>query len=873
MLGAAWPEPTTDLVPDAVEIDGARYRELRDAAARERAPAPPGPSLASREITLRPVDDGLVVRGTWTIEAPRPGWVMGILAGPAIEVELVTIGGRPAPVLRSPAGAFILAHVDGPTELQLLAFAPISAGEPVELELLPASRGRIVVDDPEKVPIPVDAQDGPTAGFASVDDAIWGGGRRVAFFVRRRGETTAVRGPLAEAHAAIGLTIGDAEIRGRARLRWEARRGSLDHLRATVRGLGDDLELSGDGIGAWSKTGDVVEIDLRSPVSGRVEVELGWSHATPPGGESELALPVLAPEAWHADATVQIARDGEIEVIPQLEDWEALAAAEIPEWGQGLVEGTATAAYRTPAADRGGALQLLRFVPVPGPPVVVDVAATTVAVTEEGRMLARAHYEVRNERASHLRITPPAGVHIIGARVAGETALPAADDDGSWLVPLKRSLETVGGLISFPVEVTLLGEQTPWTRRERRELALPVLDAPVATSRVTVYLPVDYTSRLDPGEGSVVDAFTEGEGITYGLGMGDAGVAAADAAFQDAVQAYLDNDFGRAQARLDELDRIGASNENTRRLQSNLEVVSDTPAATGNTTAAGNDAAPKEKSKDDRVLARRVRDQAKARAAEDFRRQSQLEEEAEELRIAGDFDEAEGKLTEAIGLGDKLAGLEQAESVEQEKRNIGLEASLSEVRSAKQRRAAITARAPRPAEPATTSAPAAVPEPVEGGASPVVDVVTVEGTSSDSAGISLAGTTGAEAQYFVEGSSMGAVRARPRFGARFRQRARGGRRSRGPAGPPAVSHDAVYDFDDDALDGELVEPDDITLDLRQSDQRNALPSPVATASALAVVVPAVGEAILYQELLLEAGQAPTVRIDARRRLRRRTRRH
>ena len=48
-----------------------------------------------------------------------------------------------------------------------------------------------------------------------------------------------------------------------------------------------------------------------------------------------------------------------------------------------------------------------------------------------------------------------------------------------------------------------------------------------------------------------------------------------------------------------------------------------------------------------------------------------------------------------------------------------------------------------------------------------------------------------------------------------------------------------------------------------------LPAPKVTASALSVVIPTIGERVQYQTLLIEAGAAQTIPINARRRLRRR----
>lgn len=55
---------------------------------------------------------------------------------------------------------------------------------------------------------------------------------------------------------------------------------------------------------------------------------------------------------------------------------------------------------------------------------------------------------------------------------------------------------------------------------------------------------------------------------------------------------------------------------------------------------------------------------------------------------------------------------------------------------------------------------------------------------------------------------------------------------------------------------------------RPSSAPQALPAPKVTASAVAVVIPATGQAVRYEQLLIEANHTQTVTIDARRRLRR-----
>ncbi|HEY0133391.1 MAG TPA: hypothetical protein VGB85_04905, partial [Nannocystis sp.] len=710
------------------------------------------------------------------------------------------------------------------------------------------------------------------------------------------------------ARAGLGLTVGDAELRGRGRLVWELRRGSVTSVGFTATGVGADLEVTGPGVREVQRSGDSVRVLLQSPVSGRLELALRWTSPIGKATESRVDLPQIRfAEVFRAESSLQLARDGEVEAVPAVERWTPSSAAGLPAWGQGLVEGAPTAAF-TAATEASGHLELLRFVPIEGPPVVVDVAAYTIATSREGRALMRAHYEVRNERAATLRIRPPPGMEIVGVRVAGATAVIARDRDGSWRVPLPRSVDTVSGLLSFPVEVGLLGEvvhkgsgsePVPWARRERRSLPLPMLDAPVAVLRVTLHLPPGYRSRLRPGDGEVVAAFTRGEGITYGLGVGAVGAAEADALFQSAVKRWLDNDFGGAQAELDRLRQLGARNENIDRLQGNLDLI------------AG-------RGKQDATVSRRIREQAKARAVSDQVAQQELERKAEESRRSGDYKSAESQYRAALAVGDRLAKLEQSESVEQSTRNEQLrgelasnakEARQSEVVqvSGKSRRAGLRFKSSARDDPAGSASSASVAgdgkkladkdgeasktptggedvdgavdagnvyggmigepiaeesAPVEPAAPPPPVTTPVSGTSRDFTAVvsAVPGVThdgavdisrsAAESSYTLDGASTSGFikRARRSIAAR-----REGRQARAAAVKDVRGRGSIKTRD--TLDTKFKPTDD--------EAGSGLAAPVVTASALSVVVPAVGVAVLYERALLPAGAEHRVDISAR----------
>lgn len=900
---------------DAVELPWARVQELREAVHDEPTATSPGPWVAEREIELHAVEGGLVIRGRWTIMAEHAGWLARELLGPGIELRSATLDGRVAPVVTLPTSTTLVAWIEPGRELELRihAFMPTSLDGRIDLGLMPATRGRLRAIVPGRVPVPVsDENDTRQAPPLLHDGVVWSGAAHMGLELRDPERAPPTRETLAVAHAGIGLTVGDAEVRGRAHLQWELRHGTLERVRATVTGLGDDLTLEGRNVSTWSRSGDTIEVELSAPASGRVDLELRWTQAIASGDEARVTLPQIEPEAWRSESSLQLARDGELEVIPAVDEGTPIAAATLPAWGQGLVEGTPTAAYQRAGSSTRGHLELLRFVPVPGPPSVVDVATYSVATTEEGRVLMKAHYDLRNDRGSHLTVRPPPGLRIIGARVGLETALPSRDEDGAWRIPLRRSLETVDGLLSFPVEVILLGEQEPWQRRERRELRLPTLDAPIAAARATVHLPPRYRSKLEQGERNVVDAFSEGEGLTYGRGMGNEEAALADALFEQAVQGYLENDFEAAQTKLEQIESLGVSNSNMARLQSNIDVIEGKADTKG---------------KADVTLQRRVKEQARARASEDFRQQETLIAEAESAAHAGDYAAAEAQYQAALELGGKLAKLEQAESVEQDSRNAKVELKLGTVAKKKGTKLQQKLKSSRSSMPAANSPaggdgdsfggsgglePASgAPSPVMPSAEPVARLEEPEIVDTTS-NIELIDEPYPEAELGTVVASRSdanedeetnadeeawremdepkpepmAMRPRGRAGRGGGGRGRGGRvkfkSSRGPrfasrrASGATSSDVSVYDFEDDDLDGAVLTPEgaNLTLSSRSSSglaaspRDAALPPPEVTATALSVAIPNTGQAVLYEQLLIEANQTQTIEIDARRRLRR-----
>lgn len=629
---------------DTVSLRRDRLEELLQPPPERPHPLPEF-QVAHRTVTITQREERLEIQVEWDVSVREPGWLHLPLAGETVVVESVRFHGREV-VTRAEGDKTWLHHRADRSGRVVLrgTLASDAMSQPVSLGLLPALYGKVYLLPKAGL---VGRLAGASAGIRVRTHWLTGAQELRVQFERPRRKAVDRR-TLALGNVGIGLTIDDGVVLGRARVGWELRQGQLDEVSFSARNVGDDLQVSGPNIESFTRSGDRVRVQLINPTSSRVDLSLAWSQAVPDADLSVVDVPGISPDGcFKYEGTIQIGQAGSLETIPEMPGWQAIASSQLPEFGRDLVSGRTAASYRTPTADRKGKISLLRYVPAPGPPVMVDVASENTAVSRAGRALTRALYTVRNERAAHLRVQPPPGASILSVRVA-EVPVTTVRDGDAQLVPLPRSLETMDGLLSFPVEVVYLSEFDSWVREEERSLPFASVNAPIAVHRATVHLPPTFENEVELGRLGRVESFTEGEGLAYGFGLGDGNEAKADQLWQDAQSAYMSNDFDEADALLDELESLGATNENIGKLRSNVDIFQG-----------------RGKEKAQSMAARRVKERAKSRGIDDYRAQEEAQRQAEEAMASGDYERAERSYQQVQEYAARLDKLEQAENVEQ----------------------------------------------------------------------------------------------------------------------------------------------------------------------------------------------------------------
>jgi tetratricopeptide (TPR) repeat protein len=689
---------------------------------------PPATVLIDRlDVELEPGAEAGVTLA-WTLTALEPGWVDLAVVGNELTLVRVTLDGRPVALPPQPDGKRRLtAQLDGVHRLELVGSLP-TPDRRISIPTLTAARGTVRVEGQGWDTTVEGALPDPDGGFdlPPTDRLV------IAW---KPAQAAAARPVVVTAEAGTALRVDDAGVEGLSVLRFRIRHGDVDSLSFGLAGAVEELSVEGAAVRSFERRAGTVHVQLTRAMRGAAILEVSYRTPTPEGdGAHPVPLPAVD-GGW-----VSVLRGDDALVVPEPgSSLKPTATRALPRWAVGLADGETISAYRA-GRDPSLAVRVLRYDPVEQPPTLVDEARYEVAYAEHGRLMLRARYQVRNDRNQYLHVVPPTGFELVGALVTGAAVQPVSDGAGGNYVPLEKSIETLHGLVAFPVEVLFLGDEEDWSPRGKRQLLTPAIDAPIAYARWEVILPPGYEAEGIGGGATEVEHWTDrGEGLTYGRaygegieedeeepveeeemivralasmpgryqrtrrqparrwgwGMPKAAPApdeepardlllqdrrrredASQDAWNQAYNAYKDNAFDEAKGLLIESLGHDPDNAQAQALMANVDVL----------LVVDEDGEPdlseSTGSKGDQggeVMVRRVREMARARTGSTEVKQDRLKKKAEEAYRAGDLDAALSDFQALVEVTEKLAQVEQAESYDQKLALEDFQRQLSDI--------------------------------------------------------------------------------------------------------------------------------------------------------------------------------------------------
>jgi hypothetical protein len=126
------------------------------------------------------------------------------------------------------------------------------------------------------------------------------------------------------------------------------------------------------------------------------------------------------------------------------------------------------------------------------PVATINSASGVTLFTEDGKMVHRLVYQVRNNAKQFIEIQLPEKTDVWSVLVDNQPVESSVNGRGKLLVPLIRSQSVNNSLNTFPVEVIYCTVQNGFSPFGTRESVLPTVDILVSQLMWSVYLPNDY---------------------------------------------------------------------------------------------------------------------------------------------------------------------------------------------------------------------------------------------------------------------------------------------------------------------------------------------------------------------------------------------
>jgi hypothetical protein len=499
------------------------YQALRAKAyPPERDPDPPpvASAVTRLDYDLRVAGDSAAGEARLSVDVLREGWIQ-VFVPAGLLVREARVEGRPVSLVDQgsrTAAPHVLLSRPGRSVIVLDVAVPVTAAAGTETLTLPASSAAVTQ---AVLTVPRQGVDLALAGGLLAEKQETASATRFAahgrpgeplvFSWRRKVEEPRVALPLRLRGSVVQLvSLGEDGAQSSADVGLEVVQGQASEVHLALPDGFVVNEVSGPLVADWDARPGALSVRFLEPVAARATLRI-TGESRPPR-EGLVSTPLLRlPEAERETGGVAVEVLGSGEITDQ--QARGLDPADASDLG-GPVAGhdsPSLASFRFRPQDgrseRALAVTVARYTPEAVLVANVEEARYQALVAEDGKVLVRARYAVRNNQRSFLALALPPSALVWSASVSERPTRPGRSSEGALLLPLDKG-RAGEDAPAFAVEVVYLDRSPRWTGKGRAELRLPALDLPV--SRTTLVLHYSPRFHVTPEAGAFrVEAYAE----------------------------------------------------------------------------------------------------------------------------------------------------------------------------------------------------------------------------------------------------------------------------------------------------------------------------------------------------------------------------
>jgi hypothetical protein len=489
------------------------YRALRARAfpsTPDPAPPPLDAALTRVDYDLRISGETVAGQARLTIDVLKQGWA-SVLIPSGMLVRDARIDGRPTAlsVTDGTPAARVLISKTGRSTLALDVVVPLASSAGTESMTLPASGSALsaVTLVVPRTGVDLTVSGGFIAEQSETgNDSRWvvygNPGRALSFTWKRKADDRRSTLPLrTRARVTELVALGEDATQVTSSIQIDVTQG-LAHDVAIALPAGLIVnQVAGATVADWNVDRNMLTVTFLEPVSSGTSVVVsGEVRATRDG---PVAIPIVRiPSAERETGGVAVDVVGPGEIADR--EPRGLEPADPSDLGDIIAgrESPSMVAFRfTPlggTAARTLTVSVTRYTAQAVLVANVEEARYDALLGEDGKLLVRARYAVRNNQRSFLAVALPPQSTLWSASLAGTPVRPGISATGGLLLPLRKG-RTNEEAPTFVVELLYLQRAPGWTEKGDAHLDLPAVDLPVSRTGLTIHHSPRYDIDPKPG--------------------------------------------------------------------------------------------------------------------------------------------------------------------------------------------------------------------------------------------------------------------------------------------------------------------------------------------------------------------------------------
>src|SRR5260221_13916121 len=260
-------------------------------------------------------------------------------------------------------------------------------------------------------------------------------------------------------------------------------------------------QVAGAAVADWTVEDCTLTVTFLEPIAAQTSVVISREMRAPREGPVTIPF-VRTPSAERETGGIAVDVVGAGEIAGR--EPRGLEAADAADLGDIIAghESPSMVAFRfTPLAGnapRSLTVNVSRYIAQAVLVANVEEARYDALLGEDGKLLVRARYAVRNNQRSFLAVTLPPQSVLWSASLAGRPVRPGVSPGGGLLLPLRKGRANEEAP-AFVVELLYLQRAPGWAEKGDAHLALPAVDLPVSRTGLTLYHSPRYDFDPKPG--------------------------------------------------------------------------------------------------------------------------------------------------------------------------------------------------------------------------------------------------------------------------------------------------------------------------------------------------------------------------------------